>query len=113
MYEFDVRFHTKVRIPICHVLLTVQNTNRQALLFINNSLDVYTNNSAITWPQAQDAKGGRLCAGPRPCHVKKTHATETLTNVQDAGGGQKQARKLDQLIAMRWTPAGKRKRGRP
>ena len=34
LYEFDVRFHTKVRGPICHVLslLAVQNTHRRALL---------------------------------------------------------------------------------
>ena len=31
LYEFDVRFHTKVRSPICHVLLDVQNTHRRAL----------------------------------------------------------------------------------
>ena len=32
LYEFDVRFHTKVRSPICHVLLDVQNTHRRALI---------------------------------------------------------------------------------
>ena len=32
MYVF-----TKVGSPICHVLLTVQNTHRRALLFIENS----------------------------------------------------------------------------
>ena len=36
LYEFDVRFHTKLRSPICHVLLAVQNTHRRALLFIDN-----------------------------------------------------------------------------
>ena len=29
--------------PLCHVLLTVQNRHRRALLFIANSLDFYTN----------------------------------------------------------------------
>ena len=35
LYEFDVRFHTKVRSPICHVLQAVQNRtlqNTQALI---------------------------------------------------------------------------------
>ena len=38
MYEFDVslRFLTKLRSPVSHVLPTVQNTHRRALLFINN-----------------------------------------------------------------------------
>ena len=40
-------------------------------------------NSAIDWSQAQDAKG--LCAGPATLPRKKLHATETLTNEQDAG----------------------------
>ena len=32
LYEFDVRLHTKARNgPICHVLLTVQNTHWRAL----------------------------------------------------------------------------------
>ena len=36
IYDFDARFDTKVRSPICHVLLAVQNTHRRALLFIDN-----------------------------------------------------------------------------
>lgn len=43
-------------------------------------------NSAIAWYQAQDAKGGGLCAGPATLPRKKTfHATETWTIEQDAG----------------------------
>ena len=36
LYEFDVRFTPKRGSPICHVLLTVQNTHLRALLFIDN-----------------------------------------------------------------------------
>ena len=36
LHEFDVRFHTKERSPVCHVLLTEQNMQRRALLFIDN-----------------------------------------------------------------------------
>ena len=42
-------------------------------------------NSPIAWSQAQDAKGGGLCAGLATLPSKKLHATETLTDEQDAG----------------------------
>ena len=56
LYEIDVRLHTKVRSPICHVLLAVQNTRsyssttKNLLDFSQTKLSViYGHKPTVLW----------------------------------------------------------------
>ena len=68
LYEYDVRFHTKVRSPICHVLLAVQNTHRRALLFIDNRQFIGSLHKHIQAASTDINVLSRI--GPKRCYIQ-------------------------------------------